>query len=66
MAPSTSVVLQRSKLPTTGPWPTVDPFLFCVHHLDAYPSSDGRLGPNAELTGRSIGNDFSKTDIVSV
>lgn len=62
MDPSTSAVLQLSKLPTTGPWPTVDPFLFCVHHLDAYPSSDGRLGPDAELTGRSIGSDFSNGD----
>lgn len=44
------------------PWPTVDPFLFCVHHLDRYPPGDGRFAPVASLEGRSIGNDFSNTD----
>ncbi len=55
-------VIERGNLPTSGPWPTVDPFLFCVHHLDHYPASDGRLGPDANLSGRSIGNDFSVLD----
>ena len=43
-APSlaTAPVLQAQPL---GPlWPTMDPFLFCAHHDDAYPPSDGRLG----------------------
>lgn len=44
------------------PWPTVDPFLFCVHHLDHYPPGDGRFAPVAPLEGRSIGNDFSNLD----
>ena len=43
-------------------WPTIDPFLFCVHHDDAYPPGDGRFGPAADLAGRSIGNDFSGRD----
>ncbi len=43
-------------------WPTLDPFLFCVHHLDHYPASDGELGPAASLDGRSIGNDFDPVD----
>ena len=43
-------------------WPTVDPFLFCVHHDDAYPRGDGRLGPDAPLAGREIGQDFSGRD----
>jgi redox-sensitive bicupin YhaK (pirin superfamily) len=43
-------------------WPTVDPFLFCVHHLDAYPKADGRLGPAASLAGRDLGSDFSGID----
>ncbi|WP_040492256.1 pirin family protein [Ilumatobacter nonamiensis] len=43
-------------------WPTLDPFLFCVHHLDTYPAGDGRLGPAASLDGRSIGNDFEPVD----
>ena len=29
-----------------GPqWPTVDPFLFCVHHLDVYPAGNEAIGP---------------------
>lgn len=43
-------------------WPTVDPFLFCVHHDDAYPNGNERLGPDAPLTGRDIGQDFSGRD----
>lgn len=40
-------------------WPTIDPFLFCAHHDDAYPRSNGELGPDASLAGRDIGHDFS-------
>jgi len=40
------------------PWVTQDPFLFCVHHLDFYPKGNGKLGPDASLAGRNIGNDF--------
>jgi hypothetical protein len=40
------------------PWKTFDPFLFCVHHDDSYPSGNAELGPNASLAGRSLGNDF--------
>jgi len=40
------------------PWITLDPFLFCVHHLDYYPKGNGRMGPDASLNGRTIGNDF--------
>jgi quercetin 2,3-dioxygenase len=39
-------------------WPTIDPFLFCVHHLDHYPAGNADLGPMTSLDGRSIGNDF--------
>ncbi len=41
------------------PWPTIDPFLFCVHHNDAYPRGNAMLGPDAPLTGRQIGQDFA-------
>ncbi len=34
-------VFQR--LPLGPLWPTLDPFLFCAHHHDAYPASDGAL-----------------------
>lgn len=43
-------------------WPTLDPFLFCAHHLDDYPAANGELGPDASLTGRSIGQDFAGVD----
>jgi quercetin 2,3-dioxygenase len=43
-------------------WQTVDPFLFCVHHQDAYPRGNGALGPAASLEGRDIGQDFAGRD----
>ncbi len=49
--------------PLSSPWKTQDPFLFCAHHRDAYPSGNGRYGPKEEaLSRRNIGNDFSSTD----
>jgi redox-sensitive bicupin YhaK (pirin superfamily) len=51
-----SAILDIKKL--GFPWVTQDPFLFCVHHLDFYPEGNGKLGPNASLSGRNIGNDF--------
>jgi len=56
------VVLSRDSLPTTGPWPVSDPFLFCVHHNDQFPAADGRLGPKDTLAGRTLGSDFSNRD----
>ena len=44
--------------PLGFPWKTVDPFLFCVHHDDAYPEGNDALGPKASLAGRNIGQDF--------
>lgn len=44
------------------PWPTFDPFLFCVHHDDRYPAGNAALGPAASLAGRSIGQDFAGKD----
>jgi len=44
------------------PWETADPFLFCVHHDDAYPPANGRMGPDAALSGRVVGQDFSRQD----
>ena len=43
-------------------WATVDPFLFCVHHLDRYPNANEHLGPDASLEARDIGMDFAGTD----
>lgn len=44
------------------PWETQDPFLFCVHHLDAYPAGNEAMGPAASLEGRNIGQDFTIKD----
>lgn len=43
-------------------WPTVDPFLFCAHHDDAYPEGDERMAPVASLEGRDLGQDFEGKD----
>ena len=43
-------------------WETVDPFLFCVHHDDAYPQGNEQLGPATSLAGRDIGQDFAGKD----
>jgi redox-sensitive bicupin YhaK (pirin superfamily) len=55
-----ALVLQT--VPLGFQWPTVDPYLFCVHHLDRYPAANAALGPDAPLDGRDIGNDFAGTD----
>jgi len=44
--------------PLGFPWQTLDPFLFCVHHDDAYPAGNEQMGPAASLTGRHMGQDF--------
>lgn len=45
------------------PWTTADPFLFCVHHRDAYPAGDAAMGvPAAARRGRNIGQDFAGKD----
>lgn len=50
-------------LPLGFPWVTFDPFLFCVHHDDAYPEGTERMGPNPSLlAGRRIGMDFDRKD----
>ena len=57
---ATSPVLQRT--PLGFPWATLDPFLFCVYHDDAYPRANALMGPDASLAGRDIGQDFSRKD----
>lgn len=40
-------------------WPTQEPFLFCVHHLDRYPEAHQGFGPDPKLlAGRDMGQDF--------
>src|SRR5580765_6418872 len=49
-------------VPLGSRWVTVDPFLFCVHHVDDYPAGNERLGPDASLAGRDLGQDFEGID----
>jgi quercetin 2,3-dioxygenase len=55
-----SAILQT--VPLGFQWPTIDPFLFCVHHDDAYPRGNGQFGPAASLAGRNMGADFEGRD----
>ncbi len=48
--------------PLGFPWETTDPFLFCAYHEDQYPQGNNKLGPNASLEGRNIGQDFNAKD----
>jgi redox-sensitive bicupin YhaK (pirin superfamily) len=54
--PSQDLILRTIRL--GFPWETSDPFLFCVHHDDAYPAGNDELGPAASLAGRNLGQDF--------
>ncbi len=48
--------------PLGFPWQTIDPFLFCVYHDDAYPKGNDAMGPEASLAGRNLGQDFAGKD----
>ncbi|MFY9154351.1 MAG: pirin family protein [Prolixibacteraceae bacterium] len=43
-------------------WETLDPFIFCVHHRDEFPKGNPEMGPDASLSGRNIGQDFTVKD----
>src|SRR5580765_8221982 len=58
-SPASSIVAVQ---PLGLPWVTVDPFLFCVHHDDAYPRGNEKMGPAASLAGRNLGQDFVTKD----
>ena len=60
--PIDAYIRKKTVLPKAGPWPVLDPFLFCVFHNDAYPQGNGQMGPKASLAGRRIGQDFSGRD----
>lgn len=57
---STSAILAIS--PLGFPWKTQDPFLFCVYHADDYPKGNDKMGPDASLAGRNLGQDFVVKD----
>ncbi|MBW1295890.1 pirin family protein [Aquimarina litoralis] len=49
-------------IPLGFTWETQDPFLFCAYHEDLYPKGNSKLGPDASLAGRNIGQDFQGKD----
>ena len=49
-------------LPLGPRWSTLDPFLFCVYHDDAYPAANADMSPKGSLAGRDMGQDFSRKD----
>lgn len=57
-----SAAIVRIRTLGAPPWETADPFLFCVHHDDAYPAGNAAMGPAASLEGREIGSDFAGRD----
>ena len=54
-------VIQNIK-PLEFMWPVLNPFIFCVHHLDEYPEGNKEMGPAASLAGRYLGQDFTIKD----
>lgn len=50
-----SAVLKTMALPSAGPYQTLDPFLFCVYHKDAYPAAHD---DTMEAPQRGNGADF--------
>lgn len=62
MARKTSDLI-LSTTPLDFQWHTLDPFLFCVHHDDAFPPGNERMGPDPDLLrSRNIGMDFQLLD----
>ena len=61
MSSKRSPILKINKLDFN--WVTQDPFLFCVHHRDAYPAGEADFGPpSVSLAGRNMGQDFTLKD----
>lgn len=41
-------------------WPVQDPFIFCAHHKDDYPTGNHAKGPSSGVKGHYLGNDFDE------
>lgn len=56
---STKMSPIKSIKPLGFQWETSDPFLFCVHHEDDFPSGNAQMGPEkTHFQGRHLGDDF--------
>jgi len=50
-------------IPIDFQWPTLEPFLFCVHHYDFFPPGNKNFGVDPKhFTGRQMGSDFTLKD----
>lgn len=45
-----------------GRLPIRDPYIMGAYHFDQYPEGNGKLGPNASLEGRDLGQDFDRSN----
>jgi len=45
---SAAAVIRKRETLTSGPMKTLDPFLFCVYHVDLYPPGDEEMGVRDE------------------
>ena len=59
---TTHTKIVRDTFAIGSQWRTLDPFLFCAYHDDAYPRGNSNLGPEASLAGRLLGQDFAVKD----
>jgi hypothetical protein len=55
-----------SVAPRGFPWQTIDTFLFCLHHDEAYPAGNAQMEPAAPLSGRNPDQNFSRKDEWSI
>lgn len=53
-----SVIINSFKLGFQ--WQVQDPFLFCAHHKDDYPTGNRFKGPSVGVKGHYLGNDFDE------
>ena len=60
---SSGASMIKSRIPIDFQWPVQEPFLFCVHHNDAYPAGikNGAIDPK-HFKGRDMGQDFTPKD----
>lgn len=53
----------KKQTPIDFQWPTLEPFLFCVHHHDMYPAGNEKHGVDSKyFAGRQLGSDFQLKD----
>lgn len=63
MEKSQTTKVVKEEFPLGFQWGTLEPFLFCVHHLDYFPQGNGNLAVDSKyFKDRQIGSDFEPRD----